>query len=688
MSNITDVMIDDTLRDNYMPYAMYVIKHRALPNAFDGLKPVHRKSLYTAFQMKLSETKKTKSANLVGQIMKIHPHGDTAIYDALVRLTDCNLSLLSPYLAGKGNFSKSYFRDTSYAAARYTEIGLSDYGKEFFYAIDKNTVPFINTYDSKGTEPTLLPVRFPNVLINTNLGIAVGMASNICSFNLEEIANATIALMEDGNTPLDTIIKGPDFPTGANYQYDINKLNEVLDTGRGSFTLRSNYKYDKKSNCIEITEIPYNTTIEAVIDKIVDLVKTNKIREINDIRDETDKDGLKLTIDIKKNTDIDVFMEKMYQLTGLQSDFSCNFNMLIDDVPQVLGVKSILTKWIDWRMGCIKREIKFDIDKLENSIHVLESFNKILLKIDEVIDTIKKAKTDKQVVTDLMKNFDLSEIQAEHIANMKLRMINEKNFALKIKDLNKLIRKRNKLIKLLKNEKQLKNIIKEQIIEIRDKYKKPRQTKICTTEKIELTQEDFVEDFNCTMVLTKEGYLKKNLRYTENQALKDTDKIINVSPSTNKDSYLIFTSKGEMYNLKTFDFKECPPSSLGEYLPSVLNLDKDEEIIASLSTNDFKGFFVLVFDNNKVVRIQLSSYKATTKKLKNAINIKDKLVNFFTIGEDDDCEIKTVSSTGKEYLVNTSMLAKTRSKNGRGVYIKKPKKDEIILTAEKIKMEE
>ena len=680
---ITDIKIDDVLRDNYMPYAMHVIKHRALPNGFDGLKPVHRKSLYTAYNTKLSEKNKTKSANLVGQIMKIHPHSDAAIYDTLVRLTDCNVSLLNPYLVGKGNFSKSYFRDTSYAAARYTEIGLSNYGKEFFYAIDKDTVPFVDTYDSKGSEPTILPVRFPNVLINANLGIAVGMASNICSFNLEEVANATISLMEDENVSLDTMIKGPDFPTGGEYLYDINGLNQVLDTGKGSFTLRSNFKHDKKNSCIEITEIPYNTTVEAVIDKIVELVRTNKIKEINDVRDETDINGLRLTIDIKRNTDIPIFMEKLYQLTPLQSDFSCNFNMLIDDVPQVLGVKDILDKWIVWRIGCIKREINFDINKLDKDIHILESFENILLKVDEVIETIRNAKTDRQVVLDLMKEFDLTNIQAEHIANMKLRVINKKNFELKIKDLKKVLSEKNKLVKLLGNDPKIKQIIKEQIIEIRDKYKVPRQTIISTKETIELTEEDFVEDFNCTMVLTKEGYLKKNLRYTENQSLKEDDVIIDVSPSTNKDSYLVFTSKGEMHNLKTFDFKECPPSSLGEYLPPMLRLEKDEEIIASLSTNDYKGYFVLVFDNNKIVRIQLSSYQTSSKKLKNAINVKDKLVDFFIIGEDEDFEVKTISSLGKEYKINVSELSKTRSKNGRGTYIKKPKKDEVIIGIEK-----
>lgn len=683
-NNIIEQQIDVTLKTNYMPYAMYVIASRALPDVYDGLKPIHRRILVTANKMKLTTKGKTKSANLVGQIMKLHPHGDS--YESIVRLVDCNESLLVPYLTGKGNFSKVYFRDTSYAADRYTETGMLPYGYEFFHAIDNDVVDFIDNYDGKLKEPIVLPVRFPNILINPNMGIAVGMASNICSFNFNEIADSVILLLEDNNSDIFNIIKGPDFPTGGEYLFDKESLHKVIDTGKGVFTIRAKYKYDKKSNCIEIYEIPYTTTIETICDKITDLVKNKKIKDILDVRDESSLSGLQLAIDVKKGTDIPLLMEKLYKLTPLEDNFNCNFNVLVDGSPQVLGVKEILKIWIDWRIRCIKREYQFNINKLKDKLHLLEGLNKTILSIDEVIQVIRNCKKEKDIPKDLQNSFNLTATQAEYIGELKLKNINKFYFEKQIKEQKSIERELNKSIKIINNDKKIKEIIKLQIEEMKTKYGSNRKTTISKKQpNITLSEIDFVDNYKCSIVLTNDGYLKKNIRYNETQLLKEGDTIINTSHISNNYEYLIFTSLGNVYPIKVYQLKECTPSSLGDYLPTTLKMNKNENVIGGVAIENYDGYLIFVFENGKISKVPLSEYKTKSKKLTKGICLEQSIVKTISIHE--DCKIKILSNYSKEFIVNTKDLTSVQTKNSKGVSIGKLRKDGIIIDAEIIKKE-
>lgn len=677
-SKVIKQRVDETLKNNYMPYAIMVIISRALPLLYDGLKPSHRKGLYMAHKMNISAEDKTKSANLVGQTMKLNPHGDQAIYEAMVRLTDCNESLLVPLFAGKGNFGKVYSRDMSFAHQRYTEIGLADITKEFFDLIDKDTVEFEPNYDGKMLEPKVLPVTFPNILVNPNQGIAVGMASNICSFNLEEVCKTTIALLQGEENALDNII-APDFPTGGEYLYNAHELEKIIKTGKGSIKIRARYKYIKEANCIEIYEIPYTTKVEPIIDKIEELVKEGKIKEISDMRDETDLNGLKLTIDLKRGVNPDTLMQKLYKLTTLEDTFSCNFNVIVKDkvlgnVPRVMGVEEILNNWIEWRMECLVKEKQFDLAKLEKEHHLLYGLNKVVLDIDRAIEIIRNSDDDDTIITDLMNHFELDKVQAEYIANIRLRYLNKKYILDKTAKMESLEKSIQDLKDVISNESRQKEILIQQLNGIIKKYGIPRKT-VINNEIIETTaKEVLIDNYACTFVLTQEGYFKKNLRYNENQKLKDGDNIVQVEAGENKNDILLFTNTGNVYKMKAHEMEECTPSGMGVYLPPAIGLEKDEKIVYMANTTDYTGHMLFAYEDGKISKITMKSYETKTnrKQLANAYSVSSPLVRAIQL--DKDIEIACVSSIDKVLIVNTEQIPEKSTKNSQGVAVLKSKK--------------
>lgn len=682
MSKVLKQNVGETLKNNYMPYAVMVIVSRALPDLRDGLKPSHRKGLYIANEMGITEDNKTKSANLVGQTMKLNPHGDSAIYEALVRLTDCNESLLVPLFSGKGNFGKTYSRDMSYAHQRYTEIGLADIAKEFFALIDKDTVDFEPNYDGKMLEPKVLPVTFPNILVNPNLGIAVGMASNICSFNLTEVCQATIGILRNEEDAL-RAITAPDFPTGGEYLYNENELQKIINTGKGSIRIRAKYRYIKESNCIEVYEIPYTTKVEPIMDKIEELVKLGKIKEISDIRDETDLSGLKMTIDLKRGVNPDTLMQKLFKLTTLEDTFSCNFNVLYEDeklgnLPKVMGVKEILDHWIAWRLNCVVREKKHDLEKIEKEYHVLEGLTKVILDIDRAVEVIRKSDNDEAITKDLMKSFDIDSTQAEYVANIRLRNLNHKYILDKTAKMEALKGQINDLREIISTEERQKQIIITQLENIIKKYGKPRRTTI-NEEIIETTaKEVLIDNYSCSFVLTKEGYFKKNLRFNETQKVKDGDYVVQNETGENLNDILLFSNKGNVYKMKAYEMDECVPSNLGTYLPPTLGLSDGENIIYMANTTDYSGHMLLVYENGKVAKITLKSYETKTnrKQLANAYNVESPLVRMMQLKADTD--IVYVSSIDKVLIVNTDQIPEKSTKNSQGVAVMKSKKDSYV----------
>ncbi|MEJ8555226.1 DNA gyrase subunit A [Tepidibacter sp. Z1-5] len=675
IENIEKQNITKTLEENYMPYAMSVIVSRAIPE-IDGFKPSHRKLLYTMYKMGLLNSNKTKSANVVGQTMKLNPHGDMAIYETLVRLTRGNDSLLHAFIDSKGNFGKKYSKDMSFAAPRYTEVKLDDICKEIFKDIDKNTVKFVDNYDGTLKEPVLLPTTYPNVLVNANQGIAVGMSSSICSFNLEEVCTATINYIKNEDIDISDYIKSPDFSTGGYIIYSKDQMRKIYETGRGSFKLRAKYRYDKKNNCIEIYEIPYTTNIETIIDKIIDLVKENKIKEIADVRDETDLNGLKVTVDLKRNTDVDLLMNKLYKMTTLEDSFSCNFNMLINGQPKVLGIKSVLKEWINFRVECIKGYLEYDIEKKTDRLHLLLGLEKILLDIDKAIDIIRNTKEDKLVIPNLMKGFGIDEIQAEYIAEIKLRNLNNEYILKQLNNIKTLQSDLKNLNETIQSEKKIKNIIINDLKEVSKKYKKPRKTEIISGDDIkEIKDEHLIDDYNVKLFLTNENYFKKislaSLRSFSEQKLKDEDFIIQKINANNKEEILLFSNKQNLYKLKVYEIADCKASSLGEYLTNLLKLKEDENIIYMCLSNNYEGYMLYCFKDAKIAKTHIENYKTKTnrRKLVKAYSDKSELVRMLFIKDDVDLEL--YKNNKKFSTINTKDIELQSTKTSKGIEVLK-----------------
>lgn len=689
---ITEQPITETLEKNFMPHAMSVIISRAIPE-IDGLKPSHRKLLYTMYKMGLLGGKLTKSANVVGQTMKLNPHGDAAIYETMVRLTRGNETLLHPLVESKGNFGKQYSRDMAYAASRYTEVRLEPICQELFGDINKNTVEFVDNYDGEMKEPTLLPVAFPNILVNPNQGIAVGMASNICSFNLREVCEATKAYMKDENTDIIDIMPAPDFPLGADLIYNKEEMQKIYDTGRGSFRLRAKYEYDKKNNCIEIYEIPYTTTCEAIIGKIMELIKSNKLKEISDARDETGLDGFKITIDLKRGTDPDALMTKLYKLTPLEDSFSCNFNVLINAHPMVMGVKEILKHWIEFRMGCIKNSLKYDIDKKSERLHLLTGLKKILLDIDKAISIIRHTELEQDVVPNLMAGFDIDKIQAEYIAEIKLRNLNKEYIINRTNDIEKLMEELEELNRILGSDKAVKKVISDQLTQIAKKYGQDRRTQLISGDDLqEYNESEVIDDYALTVFFTKENYLKKisavSLRSSSNEhKLKEDDVILQTIETTNKSEMLFFTNKSTVYKMRTYDMPDGKVSAIGEYLPGILGLDADEKILYTVVTTDYKGMMLFSFENGKMAKVELKNYatKTNRKKLIGAYSDKSPVCDIRLIEEEKDMIL--LSDNNRVLCVNTEKIPLKATKNTQGVQVMTlRKKGSKLVKAEEVSM--
>ena len=669
---IDEQPITDTLRENYMPYAMSVIVSRAIPE-IDGFKPAHRKLLYTMFKMGLLGGKLTKSANVVGQTMKLNPHGDATIYETMVRLTRGHEALLHPLVESQGNFGKQFSRDMAYAAPRYTEVRLEPICQEVFGDINKNTVQFVDSYDGEMQEPTLLPVAFPNILVNPNQGIAVGMASNICSFNLKEVCDATVALLKNEKTDVMKYMPAPDFSMGADIIYNEDEMRAIYETGRGSFKMRAKYEFDKKNNCIEITEIPYTTTSEAIIGKLMELVKANKLKEISDARDETGLQGFKITLDLKRGTDPDQLMTKLYKLTPLEDSYSCNFNVLIKTRPMVLGVREILLEWIKFRMECVKNGIKYDIDKKSERLHLLTGLKKILLDIDKAISIIRHTELEADVVPNLMDGFGIDRVQAEYVAEIKLRNLNREYILNRTSDIEKLMEDLEELNRILGDDKEVKKLIADQLKKIAKKYGEERKTTLITSDEIvEYKETEEIDDYALTIFFTRENYLKKisaiSLRSsTTEHKLKENDEILQTIETTNKTELIFFSDKCNAYKMKTYDMPDAKVSTMGEYLPGLLGLDEGEKILYVVVTSDYKGNMLFTFENGKMAKVELKNYETKTnrKKLIGAYGSKSPIVDIRFLAEDID--VIVMSDNNRVLCLNTEKIPLKATKSTQGV---------------------
>lgn len=682
MNNYIEQPITKTLETNYMPYAMSVIISRAIPE-IDGFKPSHRKLLYTMYKMGLLNGNRTKSTNVVGQTMKLNPHGDMAIYETLVRLTRGNDALLTPFIDSKGNFGKQFSRDMAFAASRYTEVKLDSICQEIFKNIEKDTVDFIDNYDGTMKEPVLFPTTFPNILVTNNQGIAVSMASSICSFNLKEVCDATIKFIKNEKVDIKKYLKAPDFSSGGEIIYNEKEIDSIYETGRGSFKLRGKYRFDNKNSLIEIYEIPYTTTVEAIIDKIISLVKTNKIKEINDVRNETDKSGLKIAIDIKKSANPELLMHKLYTMTTLSDSFSCNFNVLINGVPKTMGIKPILTEWTKFRIECIKRQTAYDLEKKKIKHHLLSGLAKILLDIDKAITIIRDTEEDSMVIPNLIKGFGIDEQQAEYIAEIKLRNLNKEYLLNRIKEREQLEQDMKDLEEIYKNEELIKEIICNELKEIGKKYGKPRKTEIVYHEEVkEIEQHELIEDYTAKFFLTNENYFKKvtlvSLRSSGEHKLKDEDFIIQEIEANNKSEVIFFSDKCNVYKIKAYDIPEVKVSNIGHYLPNLLEMEENENILYFVITNDYKGHMLFTFENGKIAKIPLEAYqtKVNRKKLINAYSNKYKLVDIKYVL--DDIDIVLVRDSDKALLINTSQIEEKSTKSSMGVTVLSLKKNSVI----------
>ena len=672
-AEVLEQPITQTLETNYMPYAMSVIVSRAIPE-IDGFKPSHRKLLYTMFKMGLLSGGRTKSANIVGQTMKLNPHGDAAIYETMVRLSTGYQALLTPFVDSKGNFGKVYSRDMSYAASRYTEAKLSVICSEIFRDIDKDTVDFVDNYDGSMKEPSLLPTAFPNVLVSANMGIAVGMASQICGFNLTEVCQTAIEYLRDPEHDLLSTMPAPDFPTGGEIIYERSAMENIYRTGRGSFKLRSRWRYIPKENIIEIYEIPYTATSEAIIDKVAELIKSGKVREINDMRDETDLSGLKLAIDLKRGTDPDKLMQKLFKLTPLQEAFPCNFNILVAGNPKVMGVGEILEEWTAWRMECIRRRVFFELGKKKNKLHLLHGLQKILLDIDKAIAIIRETELEEDVVPNLMVGFGIDQIQAEFVAEIKLRNINREYILKRTRETGELEQEIEELESILNNRRKIKGIIIDELRQIIKKFPSPRKTGIVYADEIEeFDDEEQVEDYSVTLFLSREGYFKKitpqSLRMSSEQKYKEGDGPLLSFEAGNRGELLFITDRQQIYKARVADFEDVKASVLGIYLPTRLQLDEGENIISMVDPGDYSKNLLLIFENGKAARIDMAAYETKTnrRKLVNAYSDKSPVAAVMVIREETD--VVCYSSDERALVFNTSQLQVKTSRSTQGVAV-------------------
>lgn len=675
---VVEQNIDSTIRENYMPYAMSVILSRAIPE-IDGFKPSHRKLLYTMYKMGLLSGARTKSANIVGATMKLNPHGDSAIYDTMVRLSRGYEALLHPYVDSKGNFGKFYSRDMAWAASRYTEAKLDKICNELFRDIDKDTVDFVDNYDNTMKEPSLLPVAFPSVLVNTNTGIAVGMASNICSFNLKEICETTAALIRDPNHDVMQTLPAPDFIGGCQIIYDENALRQVYETGKGGIKLRARYQYDKSANCIDVLSIPSTTTCEVIIEKIIDLVKAGKIKDIADVRDETGIDGLKITIDLKRGVDPDRLMAKLYRFTTLEDSFSCNFNVLIGGVPRVLGVKALLEEWIAFRIECVRRRTYFDRNKKAEKLHLLKGLEAILLDIDKAVKIVRETDEEAEVVPNLMIGFGIDEVQAEYVAEIKLRHLNREYILKRTAEIEALEKEIAELDEILKSKTRIKTIIVKELKEIAEKYGQPRKSIIIYEDIVSYTEEkDDVPDYPVNLFFTKEGYFKKitpqSLRMSSNHKLKDGDEIAQTCEFSNNGELLFFTDKCQVYKAKAADFTDTKASALGEYVPAKLGMDEGENAVYMVATKDYKGILLFAFENGKLAKVPLEAYQTKTnrKKLTGAYSDKSPLAGMVFFTKDKEFLLK--ASSGRMLLIHSGAINLKTTRSTQGVAVMKLKK--------------
>ncbi len=684
---VVDQKIVDTIENNFMPYAMSVIMSRAIPE-IDGFKPSHRKILYMMYKMGLLTGARAKSAKIVGQVMQLNPHGDAAIYDTMVRLSKGYEALLHPYVDSKGNFGKAFSRDMMWAASRYTEAKLEKICAELFADIDKDTVDMVDNFDNSMKEPALLPVTFPSVLVNANTGIAVGMASSICSFNLEEVCKTTIELLRDPKFDVSETLKAPDFAGGGLLVYDKAAMDEIYNTGRGSFKVRARYSFDKSNSCIEITEIPPTTTSEAIIDKVIEKVKAGSLREISDIRDETDLSGLKITIDVKRGTDPDKLMKKLYASTPLQDSFSCNFNVLINGMPRVLGVRELLGEWIEFRSGCVRRRTAFDLKRATDRLHLLRGLEKILLDIDKAISIIRNTEEESEVVPNLMIGFRIDKIQAEYVAEIKLRHLNKEYILKRLQDIDRLEEAIKDLNDILENPKRIKQIIIYELKEVVKKYAKPRKSEIIySVELEEETVEPDIPEYPVTVFFTKGGYFKKitplSLRMSSTQKLKDGDEIAQTVETANSSELLFFTNKCQVYKSRACDFDDTKASVLGDYVAAKLEMEDGELPVYMAVTSDYSGYMMFFFENGKAAKVSLDAYRTVTKrkKLIKAFSDKSPVAAVMQLAADE--EIVVISSAGRHLLLNTAVILPKTTKDTIGVGVMTLKKGQRLMSARK-----
>ncbi|MBP3293379.1 MAG: topoisomerase IV [Clostridia bacterium] len=698
LADIRDQIITDTIETNYMPYAMSVIVSRAIPE-IDGFKPSHRKLLYTMYKMGLMNGPRTKSANVVGQTMRLNPHGDAAIYETMVRLTRDHEALLHPFVDSKGSFGKHYSRD-AYAAARYTEVKLDPICAELFGGIDKDAVDMVPNYDNTMLEPALLPTSFPNILVCPNMGIAVGLASQICSFNLAEVCDGTIALLKNPNTTTDKLmelIKAPDFPGGANLIYDRAQMKQIYETGSGSFKVRARYNYDKSKGIIEITQIPYSTSSDLIIKKIVDLIKEGKFKEISDVRDEIDLSGFKLSLDIKRGTDADALMNKLYRLTTLEDSFSCNFTVLIDGRPFQLGVRDILNEWIKFRLGCVRRELSFELAKKKDKLHLLRGLGKILIDIDKAVRIVRETEKESDVVPRLMEGFGIDEIQADYIAEIKLRHLNREYILERIREIEDLQKEIADLESTIADDIKVKAVIAKQLAAIKKKYGKPRKTQIITADEIdEDSGEEEIENYAVFVVLTKEGYFKKitrqSLMRADEQKMKDGDEIIASEECENRSELLFFTDRAQVYKCRAADFDSVKASSLGDYLAAKLGFDEDEHpiMMKAITEYDPQDNFIFLFENGKGVKIPASAYETKTNRRRLTGAFSDASPVAAILYEHEPMDILLENTVGRAILINSTLIPQKTTRTSAGSILFTMKDDikvEFVTAGDQIDME-
>ncbi|MDR1565259.1 MAG: topoisomerase IV [Oscillospiraceae bacterium] len=679
---IIEQEITSTLETNYMPYAMSVIMSRAIPE-IDGFKPSHRKLLFTMYKMGLLNGAKVKSANIAGQTMWLNPHGDQAIYETMVRMTTGNEALLHPYVESKGSFGKAYSRDMQPAAARYTEAKLAQIAVELFGDIDKDAVDMADNYDGTMKEPVLLPVTFPSILVNNNTGIAVGMASSICSFNLSELCETTIAYIYDEGHDLLSTMPAPDFPGGGQILYNREAMEQIYKTGRGSVRVRSRYEYDKAANCIDITKIPPSTTVEAIIEKVIDMIKNGRIKEIADIRDEIGLNGLKITIDLKRGIDPVKLMQKLYKFTPLEDSFSCNFNILIAGQPRVMGVRDILEEWLGFRVECIRRRTYFTLNKKKDKLHLLKGLEKILLDIDKAVRIVRETDEEAEVVPNLMIGFGIDEIQAEYVAEIKLRHLNREYILKRTQEIESLIADIEAMESLISSNAKIKRVIVDELKDIIKKYGQPRKTLLIhAAEEEEYNEVEEIPDYPVNLFFTKEGYFKKitpqSLRMSGEHKLKDGDEITQSLEASNAHDLLFFTDKCQVYKAKAYDFEDTKASVMGDYVPAKLGMEEGESIIKLVVTKEYNGYVTVFFENGKAAKIELSQYatKTNRKKLVNALSDKSKVTDLYYI--ENDCEFLLRSSGGHLLLVHSGAISPKTTKNTQGVQVMTLRKNQKL----------